>query len=123
MYQNSSRYQGQGEAGYLSNAQDQTLLPNSRASSPVGGHTTEKSSTDVTQAANLPGASTDINILTSAVLALQQQVHILTVKVQDSISKPTANPAMDDIINNTNLSNSFIQQETNLPSLHNYTTL
>ena len=77
----------------------------------MGEHTTEKSSTDVTQAENLPGASTDINILTSAVLALQEQLHILTGKVHDSVSKPTANPAMAEIINNTNLSNSFIQQE------------
>ena len=54
------------------------LPPNSRASLPVGGHMTLESPTDATQAENLPGVSTDINILTSAVLALQKQVHFFT---------------------------------------------
>ena len=57
---------------YLSHPRDRRVAAKLKASSPVGGHTTEKSSTDATQAENLPRASTDINILTSAVLALQK---------------------------------------------------
>ena len=44
-------------------------------------------------------------------------MHILTGKVQDSVSKPTANPVMDEIINNTNLSNSLSRQETELTTI------
>lgn len=63
---------------------NKALPLNSRTSLPAGPHMpaiVTLTSTDTTQAAQLPGASPDIIIITSALLAPQKQVHILTDKV------------------------------------------